>query len=364
MPNTKKFKILYLVTNSNIGGAQTHLYELISDLKDKYEIEVVTGDEGYLSHACNGIGIRVHILESIRRNSNPLRDFAALFEIYHLIRAIRPNIVHSHTFKAGVLGRFAAFFARVPSVYTLHAWLWNTKEFLEFFSSWFCDRVITVSDAGKKLLIQQHISPSKVITIHNGVFESNAQVVHCAKDAPIVMMVARFTQAKDFETLLRAFSLIPEGPRLRLVGDGHTRPAVEALIAELKIADRVELLGERADVDHLLLQSDILVLSSFTEMFPICILEAMRAGLPVIATNVGGIQEAVIDQQTGLLVSPSSINEMADALNKLCFDADLRKCMGSAGRSHYEQFFTASVMRRNVISLYESLLNADTSSGA
>ncbi len=123
-------------------------------------------------------------------------------------------------------------------------------------------------------------------------------------------MVARFTDFKDHGVLLRAFARVPEGIRLKLVGDGETLDAARKLAEDLGIRGRVEFKGSRGDVPEILAQSDIFVLASKTETLPISILEAMRAGLPVVASDVGGVSEEVVDGETGILVSPGSVERI------------------------------------------------------
>ena len=168
-------------------------------------------------------------------------------------------------------------------------------------------------------------------------------------------MIARFDQQKDHATLLEALSRAP-GLALDLIGDGPGRGEVEASIARLKLNDRVQLLGQRADVAELRAGADVFVLSSRWEGFPRSTLEAMRAGIPVIVSRVGGAAEAVIEGETGFVVEPGDVATLAERLARLRDDAELRAAMGSAGRRRYEERFTFERMYAETAAIYAEAL--------
>lgn len=365
---TEKPRILYIVTGADRGGAQMHLLDLATGMRPDFDLSVAVGEEGFLTEACRARQIAVHVLPSLRRSHNPLGDLLALFQVCSLLHRIKPDLIHMHTFKAGFIGRLAGWWMGIPSVYTMHAWLWGTEAVsglssvlgraFERIAARFCQRIITVSEAGQRILGELKIgSRLKAVTIHNGISDCDAQAVHGPKASPVIVMVARFMPPKHQDALLRAFAALPSGPRLRFIGDGVTKPAIEALAGQLGVAERVDFLGERGDVPRLLAESDIFVLSSVMEMFPISILEAMRAGLPVVASNVGGISEAVIHGSTGLLVPKQSVAELALALQSLVQDADLRGRLGAAARQSFLKNFQFSPVARRTQELYLEVLD-------
>jgi glycosyltransferase involved in cell wall biosynthesis len=176
-------------------------------------------------------------------------------------------------------------------------------------------------------------------------------------------MVARFIEGKDHDLLLRAFARIPKGPRLRLVGDGPTRATVESLAHELGIQEQVDFLGNRDDVASLLATSDVFVLASRSEMLPISILEAMRAGLPVIASDVGGVGEAIAHNENGFLVPSGSVSALAQALTDLTNDHAIRLRMGQAGRQRFTRQFLSSSMQERTRRIYWDVLLSLSRSG-
>jgi len=168
--------------------------------------------------------------------------------------------------------------------------------------------------------------------------------------------VARFEPPKDFPTLLRALRMVTAPWRAILVGDGPTRPGVEELARELGLADWVEFVGWRTDVADILARAQVFVLSSRWEGLPISILEAMRAGLPVVASQVGGVGEAVIAHETGWLVPPGDAGQLSQRIEELCVDPSLRARMGVAGRRRWEDRFRVERMVEETSALYADVL--------
>jgi glycosyltransferase involved in cell wall biosynthesis len=365
--NSGKPRILYLVTRAERGGAQTHVLDLACSMRPDFEVSVATGEEGFLTEACRERAIPVYVLPHLQRQVRPIADARAFGEIWQLIRKLRPDLLHLHTFKAGFLARLAGRILGIPSVYTIHAWLYGTAAVSRFSSAlsgpcermaarW-CERIITVSRAGARVLRGHRIgSPSKLVTIHNGLPDCSEQARLSPIETPVITMVARFIEGKDHDLLLRAFARIPKGPRLRLVGDGPTRTSVESLARELGIQEQVDFLGNRDDVASLLVTSDVFVLASRSEMLPISILEAMRAGLPVIASDVGGVGEAIAHNENGFLVPSGSVSALAQALTDLTNDYALRLRMGQAGRQRFTDQFLSSSMQKRTRCIYWDVL--------
>jgi len=365
--NSEKPRILYVVTRAERGGAQTHVLDLASSMRSDFEVSVATGEEGFLTEACRERAIPIYVLPHLQRQVRPVADARAFGEIWQLIRKLRPDLLHLHTFKAGFLARLAGRILGIPSVYTIHAWLYGTAAVsrlssalsgpCERLAARWCERIITVSRAGARVLRGHRIgSSSKLVTIHNGLPDCSEQARLSPTETPVITMVARFIEGKDHDLLLRAFARIPKGPRLRLVGDGPTRASVESLARELGIQEQVDFLGNRDDVASLLATSDVFVLASRSEMLPISILEAMRAGLPVIASDVGGVGEAIVHNENGFLVPSGSVSALVQALTDLTNDYALRLRMGQAGRQRFTDQFLSSSMQERTRSIYWDVL--------
>lgn len=261
----------------------------------------------------------------------------------------------------------AARLRGIPSIYTVHMWHFGPElphswrvfgPGLERTAARWSRRTITVSRSGSEVGQRYRIgSPSRMVAIHNGIGDSPRRVRHGENRIPVVVMVARFTSLKDHETIVRAFAELKVPARLQLIGDGPTRAATEHLAAGLGIADRVEFPGDRDDVSRLLSRADVFVLASKLDNLPISILEAMRAGLPVIASNVGGISELVVHGETGLLVPPFAVTPMVQALSELLVDPGRRARLGWCGRRRYEKNFSLSQMIERTRAVYIDVLD-------
>jgi glycosyltransferase involved in cell wall biosynthesis len=220
-------------------------------------------------------------------------------------------------------------------------------------------RVINVCEYERLLAQRFSVCPAEALeVVHNGIAESPLGRVR-AIDAqpPVLIMVARFTSQKDHGTLLEALSgLLCMEWRLLLVGAGELKPRVSVLVDKLGLGGRVNILPPESDVSRLLMEAQIFVLSTNFEALPISILEAMRAALPVVATDVGGIAESVRHEETGLLVSRGDIAGLRDALARMISNPALRVALGAAGRSLWSAHFTASNMAARTIEVYERAL--------
>jgi glycosyltransferase involved in cell wall biosynthesis len=356
-------RILQIVTKADLGGAQVHVLDLLRGFKHDFEMVLATGEEGYCTEQARSAGIECHVLPSLVQRIDPLSDMKALASSVRLIRAIRPDLVHCHTTKAGLIGRLAARLVNVPAVFTAHTWCFSEGTSLawralgrpaETFAALCSKKIITVSDANRTAAVAKRIAPvDKFITVHNG----GADTPHRARpglgNPPRIVMVARFAAQKNQTLLVETVAKLKRPALLTLVGDGHLRQQAEQAAAACPAHIKVEFLGQRRDIPELLAQADLFVLSTNWEGFPISILEAMRAGLPVISTDVNGVREAVDDGETGLLVAPRDGDGLLRALEKIAFDATMLERMGSRGRAKFEQFFSLEAMLRKTVSVYE-----------
>jgi glycosyltransferase involved in cell wall biosynthesis len=196
-------------------------------------------------------------------------------------------------------------------------------------------------------------STERSVVIHNAVDVAAAPRSRHDRSTPRLMAVGRLKAPKDFVTLIRALAALPGREyEALIVGDGPDRGAVEAEIRRLGIEDRVQLAGERDDVPELLASSDVFVLSSRSEGLPVSALEAMAAELPVVASDVGGLAELVVDGETGILVPAGDEAALAEALGRLVQDRELRQSLGAAGRARAESSFDLSEFRRAHLELY------------
>lgn len=362
-----KAKVLQIITLGELGGAQTHLFDIVHNLKSNFDFHVAIGEPGYLTESLRKEGVAVHRIPSLHRDISLINDSKAYWEILSLIRSIQPDLVCTHSSKAGFLGRRAAYKLGVPSVFTAHGWAFTDgvdskrqKLYLrlEKMAARWCNRIICVSEYDRQLALKCRVAPdNKLVTIHNGI-PSDTFFYSKRESIPLVItMVARFSEQKDHALLLNAVRDIDiRNIKVQLVGDGPLLPNIKSLAESLNIGDRVQFLGNRRDVPELLTHSDIFVLTSKWEGFPITILEAMRAGLPVICSDVGGCSEAIKDGENGFLVPRGDGVVLANRLKQLIKDKDLRYKMGQKGRMSFEKCFTVEKMAEKTERIYREII--------
>jgi len=346
-------RVMLLVTRGDlIGGAQVHVRDLAVRLcRDGGDATVVTGVAGALTDQLTDAGIPWQTCRGMLREVDPLRDFQAVRGLLDLLHEIRPDIVSTHSSKAGILGRIAARIARVPAIFTAHGWAFTEGvpeprrtiyRQIERACAPLAAKIVCVSDHDGAIAAKAGISPGRICVIHNGMPDIDPGLAAQpgeAKGRPRAVMIARFDRQKDHATLLAALVMVPE-LGLDLIGDGPGRAETERLAIAMGLEDRVAFLGQRADVAGLLSRAHLFVLSSRWEGFPRSTLEAMRAGLPVVVTDVGGAAEAVTEGLTGHVVPPGNTTALAERLRQLTVDPWLRAAMGAAGRRRYEDAFT------------------------
>lgn len=218
-------------------------------------------------------------------------------------------------------------------------------------------RFIVVSEADRQIALRYRVASSdQVRVVHNGVSDTELRAVPNALGTPTIAMVARMAAPKDHLLLIRALSQVRVPFRLLLVGDGPERAEIETAIRSMDLSEHVDLAGISGEVPRLLADAQICALVSKQEGFPLVVLEAMRAGLPVVASDVGGIREAVKHEVTGLLVAVGDEEGLREALVRLLSDARLRRKYGTAGRRAYEACFSAARMVAGTEAVYREVV--------
>jgi glycosyltransferase involved in cell wall biosynthesis len=361
-----RVRVLLLITLAETGGAQTYVATLAAALSREYDVLVAAHGDGFLSDAARSAGVRYVPLRHLRRPLRPLRDVLALAELVRLFRRERPLVLHANSSKAGILGRLAAVVARVPvRFFTVHGWAFKATRGIAATAYLWADRLmspltsatICVAHGERRAgLRARTCRASRTVVIHNGVpLDGPRRPPRSASDPVTLVSVGRLRPPKDFATLLRAVAALePGSARLRIAGDGPERAALAAEVARLGLESTVELMGTRTDVAELLAGADVFVLSSDSEGLPMSVLEAMAARLPVVASAVGGVPEAVRDGETGTLVPPRDSAALAEALRRLVADPALRDRLGEAGRRRVEREFSLARFEREHLELYRA----------
>ena len=360
-------RIAYTLTRSDtIGGAAVHVRDLAREMLERgHEATVLVGGEGIFLDQLDGRGIPHRRIPHLVGHPFHLWTWPPAFlEFRRALADFGPDLVSGHSSNAGFLGRLAAASLGVPRIFTAHGW-----SFTEGVASWkrpiflagekavapVTDRIITVSDFDRELALRHRVAPpERIVTIPYGMPDVDEQLrADPSVRPPRLIMVARFETQKDHATVFEALAGLTDRPwTLDLVGEGPLQPQMEERARDLGIEDRVRFLGHRDDVAELLARSQLFVLASWWEGLPLSILEAMRAGLPVVATDVTGVAEGVADGETGRVVPPGDAGALARAADRLLADPELRERMGRAGRERYEERFTFRRMFEETLEVY------------
>lgn len=381
----RPIRVSNVITRMIVGGAQETVYVTCALIdQERYPSEIITGPqtgaEGTLIEACRERGIPLRIEPSIVRELHPLKDPVAVARLTAMFRREKPDIVHTHSSKAGIVGRIAARLAGVPHVvHSAHGWAFNPHQpglersfyqTLERSVGAFTDAIVLVAqanlDAAKELRIgrpEQYRIIRSGIEVERFARQPADRASVCAEfgfdpAGFIIGSVARLSSPKEPYLLVEALARIaPRHPEaaLLLVGEGEYRALSEAAVARHGLGDRVRLAGLRDDVPRLLGACDAFALATRWEGLPRVLPQALAAGLPIVVSAVDGTVEAVRDGVTGYLVPPSDVDAMADRLCRLACDPAEARRMGEAGLRLVEEF-SAKRMVRQLEELYAELM--------
>jgi glycosyltransferase involved in cell wall biosynthesis len=380
-----------VIARLNMGGPALHVAYLTAGLRDRgYDTTLVAGTlargEDSMAFVAEDRAVEVVTIPELGREISLLRDVLATVRLARLIRRERPQILHTHTAKAGTVGRVAALLAgsaRPPIVvHTFHGHVLRGY-FGALRSRFFCvlERLLArattvlvavspqvrddlvalgVAPADKFAVVRLGIELDERIASPDGRAETR-RYLGIPDERFAIGWVGRMTAVKRTEDVLGAFRLLRDRgveATLCLVGDGPDRPGLEQLAHELGIARETLFLGYQEDVGALYAAFDALVLPSGNEGTPVSVIEALAAGRPVVATRVGGIPDVVRDGTDGFLVEPGATGELAERLGRLAADPALRERLGDAGRERVGPRYAVARLVEDVDRLYRSLLSS------
>jgi glycosyltransferase involved in cell wall biosynthesis len=357
-------KIVYVVTRADaVGGASIHVRDLARAMLDRgHQAIVLAGGEGPVTDQLGRAGVPFRALRRLRRALRPVSDLRAFGELTAVLRELRPDLVSAHTAKAGWLGRAACARLGLPAIYTPHGWaiagrMSGSRVFriAERAAARWARAIVCVCEYERELALRHRIAPAERLeVVRNGVRDVGPAMRARPEAEPARMVsVARFERPKDHATLLKAVARLKSRQwTLELAGNGPLEPESRRLAGELGIGERVRFLGYVADAAEALSRAQIFVLSSRSEGFPRSVLEAMRAGLPVVASDVGGIRET----GAARLVEAGDAAALAAELEALIGDPAVRKRLGAAARHSYESSFRLERMLGETLALYDKIV--------
>jgi glycosyltransferase involved in cell wall biosynthesis len=385
-------KIVHIITRMIIGGAQENTLYNCLDLARDFGDEVVlltgptTGPEGRLLEGmspADRAAVEIQVIPSLCRSIHPWRDWQAERELAAALRRLRPDVVHTHSAKAGVLGRLVATRLRIPAVvHTVHGapfhpyqnrfayWLFR---WLEWDAARRCHHLISVADAMTDLMVQAGVAPrEKFTTIYSGMevgpFLAAGQQRDAVRrqwklvdDEIVIGKIARLAPLKGHADLLRsAVDVIAQNPRVKflLVGNGTLTEQIVRQIDRLGLREHFVLTGlvDPRQIPGLIAAMDLVVHTSRREGLARVLPQALLSGVPVVSFDIDGAREVCIDGQTGWLVPPGNTDLLTRRLLQLAGDSSLRQSQGRAGQLRFQQVFDHHFMTARIREVYQQIL--------
>lgn len=380
----RKIKVLYIITRLCKGGAQEVVLQIVRNLdKKRYDITLAFGPQDLEMEGADIPKVKTVIIPQLVRKIDLVKDIVALFKLYFFIRKENFDIVHTHTSKAGILGRAAAKLSGAPIIFHMpHGSIFHPIYFsrislfilsrIEKIAAFYTDKIIVGSDNEKDDFISNEIgSEEKFVKIPYYFliadkfydvkvdYKTKRKELNIAAEVFLLVNIARLVPEKGHIFCLEAFKKVADvisNAMLLVVGDGPERKTIENKILELNLGKKVILTGFRKDIPEMLSISNVSLHTSLWEGTPIAITEAMFMGKAVIATRVGGVPEIIKDGVNGILVQSENADELAQSIIQLWRDKALLDRLGREAREYAKTKFCANYIINEINSLYESYL--------
>jgi glycosyltransferase involved in cell wall biosynthesis len=382
--------IAHYITRLIIGGAQENTLLTVEDQQHLFgdQVTLITGPgigpEGSLEPRARNSGLDVRVIESSRRAINPWQDWQTYRQLIRVLRETKPDLLHTHSSKAGILGRAAAEALKIPCVHTIHGSAFHygqsplahrLYQYLERWAGRRTAKFISVCDAMTDQYVDAGVAPrNQFVTIYSGFDvepflspprppDQVRMELGLKPDQIVIGKVARLFPLKGHEFLLKAVrSVVDQCPQVRflLVGDGTLRPSFEAQLKEQNLQDYFVFAGlvPPEKVPELIHAMDIVVHTSVWEGLARVLPQGLIAGKPVVSYDIDGAREVVIPKETGFLVPARATQELASALCELVDNPDLRTRLGTNGRARFTDRFRHQTMTRQIREVYASVLQS------
>jgi glycosyltransferase involved in cell wall biosynthesis len=381
--------VLHVLGDSKFGGGSVVVSRLAEAARGRgYAVDVLTTDSVFQS-LLGEAGLGVVALDCVRRETRPLRDLRGLFRLWRFLRCNGYDLVHTHTSKAGLVGRLAARAAGITAVvHTVHGFPFHEESgraarlvyaAAEWLAALFCDRVVTVSEFHRDWAARLHIAAGrKLSAIPNGLDPARArpgqprEVTRAQLGLPagalLILAPGRMSEQKGFEYLIRAVPelrrRLPTPFRVAFAGAGPLEEQLERLSFELDAGEHVTFLGFRADIADLLAAADLVVLPSLWEGLSIALLEAMAAGKPIVTTEIGSNVEATQGGAGAVLVRAKDPGALAEAVCELAAEPAVALIKARRAREIFHARYTEGRMLDDYLRLYRGLIGAPQAGAA
>ncbi len=392
MESGRKKKILYCITKSNWGGAQRYVYDLATGIsREKYEVAVVLGGNGKLKEKLEMAGIRTIPISALQRDVGIIKDISSFFELIKIFKKEKPDIIHLNSSKMGGLGSLAGRIAKVKKIiFTVHGWAYNEERsfpqkfaiaILHFITVALSHLVIVISEKSKDQFRSAGLMKKKMLVIHNGIGEvefmekkkarlefENARlpqtekVKEKIKSEPFwIGTISELHKNKGLSYAIEAIGRLIKNENLNtnhrniiftIMGEGEERKNLEEIVQKNELGNSVFLLGNVEKASSYLKALDIFTLTSTTENLPYTILEAGKAEVPIITSNVGGISEIIDDMKSGILLQPKKPKEISDAIEYLINYPDKKETFSILLKEKIDKEFSLDKMISETIKLY------------
>ena len=382
---SRRIKIIRIQSRICIGGPAVHTEILSRHLPDRYRTVLLGGalepDEHSLFHDIKARGVDIRLIETMRREPRLSDDLESVRKIYRIIKREKPDIVHTHTAKAGATGRLAAHLARVPViVHTFHGHAFENY-FSQTQSRFFVTiekalaklthRIIAISPRQKRDLVDRYrIAPESKVRVvplgfelerflrteKNGALKASLGIPASHR---LLGIIGRLVPIKNHAMALRVLKqLSSQEPNVHLciVGDGESRRDIERMAEELGVRKHVHFLGWVKEIERIYEGLDVLLLTSLNEGTPVAVIEAMASSVPVVATSVGGVPDLLQGDRNGLSCRVNDVDEMAAKVRRLLEDADLASELCRNAKSFAEKNYSYQRLVRDIDELYLELL--------
>lgn len=376
----QKKKVLFLITKSNFGGAQRYVYDLATGLPtEEFEVVVALGGEGSLAEKLKTSGIKVVNIPSLQRDISVSKEIKSFFEIAKILQTERPDIFHINSSKAGALGALIGRLTGVPKiVFTSHGWAFNEErpfwqrlilKKIHWLTVLLSHQTIAVSDEVNRQMNWPFVK-NKMVVIYNGRDITDLKNRESARDfltkhAPLLLpyrndfwsiTIAELHRVKRHDAVIEAMvEVAKEFPNTRhlIIGAGEQEKFLRQKIENLNLNQNIFLLGAIPEAAQYLKAADLFILASRSEAMPYAIIEATIAGLPIIATRVGGIGEIIENEKNGLLVEPLNNKALTKAILELRKSVELQRQLAKAALERSKDFNFETTLQKT-IAVYHS----------